>query len=542
MLLEGDWVFPISGPPVAGGAVLVADGVIEAVGPAAELRARHPDEPVRAFPGFVLMPGLVNAHTHLEYSAFRGFAPPSGFGEWILRLLLARRKLDRDDYAVSALWGAHECVRGGVTSIGDTSFEGWTVARAAGSAGLRARVYLEVFGLDDAELPRTMAALETRLAALRDECGRTAAALEPGISPHAPYTVSARLYREVARLAERSSLRVATHVAESQAEVELLTKGNGAIAHAYRAAHMWRGQRWRPPNLSPVKYLAGTRILGPRALAIHCVQVDDADIALLAESGAAVAHCPRSNLRLQCGTAPVAALIGAGVTVGLGTDSLSSNDSLDMFAEMRAALAVSRARALRGAPLPPGAGAPALTPETVLRMATLDGARALGWDSMVGSLEKGKRADLIAVRLPGLSSGAVAGRADQPSSNDDQPAEAGPPGPVESLVAHATASDVGMVMVDGRVISDSLSPAAPEWSAADMPPAGPGGVARGRHDRDPRGLLGGAGQAGPQGLIEPVEKASGAVRPPDPRRGQPRPCRGLQNLGRVLCSAPAPSG
>jgi cytosine/adenosine deaminase-related metal-dependent hydrolase len=446
MLLEADWVLPISGPPIAEGAVLVRDEVIDEVGPAAELRARHPGETVRAFPGSVLMPGLVNTHTHLDYSAFRDFAPPSGFGQWMRRLLLARQKLDSDDYAASASWGAHECVRSGVTCVGDTSFEGWTVARAAGSAGLRARIYLEVFGLDDAELPATMAGLEARLAALLEECLRTPAALEAGISPHAPYTASAGLYQELARLAARSQLPVATHVAESAAEVEFLDRGTGTIPDVYREAGLWKGGRFRPPHLSPVEYLWGAGILGPRTLAVHCVQVDDADIALLAESGAAVAHCPRSNLHLQCGSAPVAALIGAGVTVGLGTDSLSSNESLDMFAEMRAALAVSAARPPRGEP--PRIADSALTPASVLRMATLEGARALGWDHLVGSLEKGKRADLVAVRLP------VA------SSQPDGGLEASLAGidPVVSLVSVATASDVGTVMVDGRVIFESRLP------------------------------------------------------------------------------------
>ena len=151
--------------------------------------------------------------------------------------------------------------------------------------------------------------------------------------------------------------------------------------------------------MSPVQYVARAGALGPETLAIHAVQMDDDDIATLAASGAAVAHCPRSNLRLACGVAPVAEMLAAGITVGLGTDSLASNDSLDMFAEMRAALEMSAAvqapTAVRGAPAPAGA----LLPSGVLRMATLEGARALGWDHLVGSLEAGKRADIIAVRL-----------------------------------------------------------------------------------------------------------------------------------------------
>jgi cytosine/adenosine deaminase-related metal-dependent hydrolase len=468
MLLEADWVLPISGPPLPGGALLIVDGAIAAVGLASELRARHPEEQTRAFPGCVLMPGLVNAHTHLEYSAFLDFARPCAFGEWMLRLLLARRKLDSEDYGVSALWGAYECVRCGVTSIADTSFEGWTTARAAGKAGLRARVYLEVFGWDDAELPATMERLETRLAALLRECGPQ---VEAGLSPHAPYSVSERLYRELARQGRRWGLRLATHVAESAAEVEFLERGTGAIAEAYRAARIWKGRSRMPPGKSPVAYLASAGALGARTLAVHCVQVGEADIAVLAETGTPVVHCPRSNLRLRCGSAPVAELLRAEVVVGLGTDSLGSNDSLDMFAEMRSGMTVSRARApldpstssspagaasagaAGAAPAPEeGTARRALSEEVVLRMATLDGARALGWQHLVGSLETGKRADIIAVRLN--DTGPM--RGDSPVGWD----------PVQALVRGATAADVTMTMVDGVVVSDRSQAQRSGWSRA----------------------------------------------------------------------------
>jgi cytosine/adenosine deaminase-related metal-dependent hydrolase len=464
VLLEADWVLPISSQPIADGAVLVAGGVIREVGPAAELRARHPREPVESFPGCVLLPGLVNVHTHLEYSAFRGFTRANGFGAWMGRLLLARRKLQMDDFAASALWGAYECARSGVTSIADTAYEGWAVARAAGAAGLRARVYLEVFGLDDTRLPQTMDRLEAGLERLRtegkpdggtrsgDAGGSIHSAVEAGVSPHAPYTVSARLYREAARFARHAGLRVATHVAESRAEVDLLTRGASAISRAYQAAHLWNGQRWSPPGLSPVRYVAQAGALGRETLVVHAVQVDDDDIRILAASGAAVAHCPRSNLRLHCGHAPVAEMMAAGIPVGLGTDSLASNESLDMFAEMRAALRVSAQRAASGArprdsespaavPEAPS-GPAALTPSVVLRMATLDGARALGWGHLVGSLEAGKQADIIAVALPSR-------HAPQAGSGRST---AGWTDPSDDLAGQATADDVRMTMVEGDVV------------------------------------------------------------------------------------------
>lgn len=441
VLLEADWVLPVSGPPLRAAAVAVSEGRIAEVGPAAELKVRWAAEQSLSFPGCVLMPGLINTHSHLEYSAFQGFSRPCGFGEWMLRLLLARRKLSAEDYAVSARWGARECARAGMTCVADTSFEGWTSAHAAGEAGLRARIHLEVIGLDDTEVPRTMERMEHRLGVLRDACSPL---VEPGLSPHAPYTVSPRLYRELARFARREGLRVATHVAESRSEVELLLRGTGAIARAYKAAQLWRGQRWSPPGISPVSLLDRADALGPETLAVHCVEVDPDDIAVLAGSGSAVAHCPLSNRRLQCRTAPAAELRQAGVPVGLGTDSLASNDSLDLFSEMRAAVEMSRARAAEAVNTRGLVFSPALDEYAALRMATLEGAAALGLEDIVGSLEAGKAADIVALRLPQVSS---------PLGFDRD-------GPGATVVLRASAADVLMTMVGGQVVFDASIPGA----------------------------------------------------------------------------------
>ncbi len=216
----------------------------------------------------------------------QGFARPSSFGRWMLNLLMARRKLDKPDFAVSALWGAFEAARCGITSFGDTAYDGLAVARAAAAAGLRARVYQEVFGLDDSTLPRTMERYEEVMTRLRDEIAtapRDAAGVplvEAGVSPHAPYTVSARLYREAARFARRAGLRLATHVAESSAEVQVLARGSGPIAKAYRVAQLWTGASWTPPRMRPVEYVAAAGALSPDTLVIHAVEVDAAEIAV----------------------------------------------------------------------------------------------------------------------------------------------------------------------------------------------------------------------------------------------------------------------
>jgi cytosine/adenosine deaminase-related metal-dependent hydrolase len=447
VLLSGDWVLPVSSSPIAEGAVLVADGAIAAVGNAALLKARYAPEEVCEFPGCAILPGFVNVHTHLDYSAFRGFAPPSGFSRWILRLLLARKKLRAEDLAASALWGAHESLRNGVTSIGDTSYDGVTVAQAVQAAGLRARVYLEVFGLDDTQLSMTMRRLEASLARVGLDGGTASRAgdgietlLEWGISPHAPYTCSQRLYSEAARLARETGLRLATHVAESGSEVRLLSGRLTTLALAYRATHLWTGRRWKPPRTTPVRYVADAGALGPATLAVHAVQVNKDDIDTLAGSGTAVAHCPRSNIWLRCGIAPVAKLKAAGVVVGLGTDSLASNDSLDVLAEMRAAQHMSRVSEV------PETG---LRPASILRMATLDGARALGWGHLVGSLEVGKRADIVVARL----------RDDELSARVTSNGGAGPESlepdqvdPKDVLAEAVMKAEVQMTMVDGRIV------------------------------------------------------------------------------------------
>ncbi len=235
----------------------------------------------------------------------------------MLSLLLARRRLEPPDFEASALWGAYECARCGITSIADTAYDGVAVARAAGAAGLRARVYQEVFGLDDAALPGAMDQPE--------DGGRPAPArvrrpsLEAGVSPHAPYTVSARLYREAARL--RAPCRAADRHCTSpnpRPRSRCSTEGRGAIARAYRRAGLWGAGTWTPPRVRPLEYVAGTGALSPDALVIHAVQAEGREIDLLAASGAAVAHCPRSNARLRCGVAPVAEMLAAGVSGGTG--------------------------------------------------------------------------------------------------------------------------------------------------------------------------------------------------------------------------------
>jgi 5-methylthioadenosine/S-adenosylhomocysteine deaminase len=261
-----------------------------------------------------------------------------------------------------------------VTTVGDCSYSGAT-AVACAELGLRATVYLEVFGADPAR------ALE-HFAGIRDRVGDAfSARVRPGVSPHAPYSVSIELYEACAEL----GLPIATHISESRAEVDYLLTGTGTWG-AYKDLLV------APPGKTGTQLLAEHDLLGPNVVAAHCVVLDEDEIGLLASTGTGVAHCPRSNGALGCGVAPLAELREAGARVGVGTDSPASAPSFDFFEELRSVLLSARARARRP---------DVLSTSESLELGTLGSARALGLDAEIGSLVPGKRADFAIVSLEG---------------------------------------------------------------------------------------------------------------------------------------------
>ncbi len=365
-VLSADWVLPVEGPPIADGAVAIEGGLITAVGRSEELgRGRHYAEAA-------IIPGFVNAHSHLEYAVYAGFGDGvADFSHWIALHVERKSRLSWDEYLAIARLGAAQCLSSGITTVADCSYSG-AAAVASADVGLRAIVYLEVFGSDvTAALEHFGAARERIEPALSER-------VSPGISPHAPYSVSLDVYRACAGL----GLPVATHLAESRREVEYLRTGGGEWGdYAYLVDS---------PGRSGPQLLAEHGLLGPDVVAAHCVAVDARDIDLLATSGTGVAHCPRSNAALGCGIAPVEELRAAGVRLGLGTDSPASAPSFDMFDELRAAVFAARGRARRP---------DVLLASEALELATLGSARAIGLDARIGSLSPGKQADLAVVSL-----------------------------------------------------------------------------------------------------------------------------------------------
>jgi 5-methylthioadenosine/S-adenosylhomocysteine deaminase len=359
--VSADWVLPLDGPPVEGGLVRYEDArVVEVTTGRAE---RH-------FADAAILPGFVNAHSHLEYANYGGFGDGMPFGPWIATHVERKGRLGPDEMLAVARLGALDSLRSGITTTADYSFSGAAVA-AARELGLRAIVYLEVFALDPAVAARQWE--ERRAQVEESELVRV------GISPHAPYTCSLETYRFCLSL----GVPVGTHLAESANEVEWLLHGAGPLAAI-------AGWLVPPTGERPVASLEA--VLGPELLCAHCVEVDEDEIALLAARDVPVAHCPRSNALLGCGIAPLAELRDAGVTVGLGTDSPASTPSFDVFEELRIAVALARARERR---------AEALSADEALALATTEAARALRLDAEVGTLTPGKRADLTVVSLAG---------------------------------------------------------------------------------------------------------------------------------------------
>lgn len=365
---------PVTAPPIADGAVLIdGDGRLLAVGPNDSVP--HPGEvATETFPQAVLIPGLVNTHTHLELT---GLGPPPtipDFVTWITRLRQQKAERSAEAFDAAARQGVRDCWAAGVTTVADTGDTG-SVLRALHALGGSGICYQEVFGPDPDQCDSSIAWLDDRLDAL---AALTGPRVRLGVSPHAPYSVSGPLYQAVAQLAARRGMPIAVHLAESIEEDRLVIHGDGPFAD------LWAGRGIAPPfpARSPVAFLDRQGVLGARTLAIHLVQADAADVAVLAASGAAVAHCPLSNRNHRHGEAPLAALLAAGLRVGVGTDSVVSVGRLDLLAETRAARILG-----------------ALDAETALGLCTIGAAAAIGLAGEVGALAPGYWGDVAAVRL-----------------------------------------------------------------------------------------------------------------------------------------------
>lgn len=417
-LYSARWVLPVSSTAIADGAIAIEGKVIVGVGTQAELFQRYPEAERKSFGEAVILPGLINAHSHLELTAMRGFLDDveADFFSWLKRLTLARlERMTADDLRVSATLGAGEALRAGVTYVADASDSAGESMNALRDTGLRGTVYQESFGPDSKLAKENFAKLCDKIAKLRSM--QTSLA-RVGVSPHAPYTVSAQQLEMISEFALAEELPLMMHAAESVAERMLLAEGSGSFAEGFAG----RGIKWDPPALSSIKYLARHGILRTKPLLAHCINVDAEDLEIIATTQTSIAHCPKSNAKLGHGRAPFAEFLRRKLPVGLGSDSVASNNTCDLLEEARFALLVAREGSEQSLNLKAA---------EVLYAATVGGARAVGLEGQIGELCEGFQADFTVVSLSGTH---------QLPTYD----------PVSALIFSSSGRDVVLTVVAGR--------------------------------------------------------------------------------------------
>jgi cytosine/adenosine deaminase-related metal-dependent hydrolase len=373
---RADWILPITEDPIRGGFVAVDDGRVQSVG-------STPPADCIDLGRVALLPALVNAHTHLELSYLHGRIPPAAkFGEWVRAVMTTRRQYpDPADRVI--VRAAREAIRqaraSGTGLCGDISNTLVTVPLMR-EASMPGQVFHELTGFTEQEpQARVQEARARALAAAAPEGD-----VRVSVAPHAPYSVSAAMFRAIRDDIDAHSHAVSSvHLGEPAEEVELLRRGTGDIRAVLEELGRWPAD-WEPPGVSPVEYLSNLGFIDSRVLVVHGVQFDGNDLECLAAMGTTLVSCPRSNVYVGVGSPPLEAFYAMDVDVAFGTDSLASVADLNMFSELREARRI----------------APRVPAHALLESATLTGARALGFEADYGSIEKGKRAALIAVRLP----------------------------------------------------------------------------------------------------------------------------------------------
>lgn len=385
-VLTANYVLPITVSPIEQGAVVVEKNKILAVGKRNEIIGQFPTAEIADFGEAALLPGFVNCHSHLELTSMRGALDDveHDFSSWLLKVNELRANLSEDDICQAAVAGAIEGLQAGVTCFGDIGRFGVAGFEALKAVGLRGILFQETeFSPDNQTAESDYGSLIEKFRSLRET---ETDLVKVGISPHSPYTVSPKLFQLITDFAVKNNVSLTIHAAESTYEDELLRLGTGFFTQVYKKYNV----KWESPYCSSIEFLENLGVLRAKPLLVHCVTVSGTDIELIAKSGSSMAHCPKSNAKFGHGYAPVETFLDKGIGVGLGSDSVASNNVCDMLEESRFASLAARNR---------HGSHRFLSPTEMLETATLGGARALGLDHIIGALEPGKQADIIAVSM-----------------------------------------------------------------------------------------------------------------------------------------------
>jgi 5-methylthioadenosine/S-adenosylhomocysteine deaminase len=347
------------------GAIAIQGDTIAAIDTAAAIQANYDSGKVIDARGALIMPGLINAHTHMSMSLFRGLADDLSLDDWLNKYIFPaeHRYVTRDFVSLSTRLSLLEMLRGGTTTVADMYYFEEEVAEATKGAGMRGVLGETLIGFPSPDSQTSAAALTYTEAFLKHWKGDPL--ITPAVAPHSIYTCSETLLKSAAALAQANQAPLLIHVAEAPFEIEKSRHEHG---------------------LTTVQYLARIGVLGPNVLGAHCIWLDQADVQTMAHFSAGCSYNPSSNMKTAAGLMPALELLSAGVAVGLGTDGAASNNNQDMFEEMD--LAAKEQKFARMDPR-------ALTAQQVVEMATITGARALHLEKQIGSLELGKKADLI---------------------------------------------------------------------------------------------------------------------------------------------------
>lgn len=417
-ILTANYVVPIVAPPIEKGGVAIDGSEIVAVGKSKEIVAQFPDAEIEDFGEAAILPGFVNCHSHLELTSMRGSLDDveHDFSAWLLKLNDMRAKLSEQHIRDAAIAGAVEGIQAGVTCFGDIGRYGVAGFEALKSVGLRGVLFQETeFSADNATAGSDFKKLIEKFESLRET---ETDLVKVGISPHSPYTVSPTLFQHLTDYAVNNRVRLTIHAAESMDEDELLRHGTGFFKDVYKRF----GVEWQSPHCSATEYLDRLGVLRAKPLLAHCVTVSASDIELMAKRNSTIAHCPKSNAKFGHGYAPFETFLDAGIAVGLGSDSVASNNICDILEESRFAALTARNRENSKR---------FISAKETLETATLGGAGALQLDDKIGTLEPGKQADIAVVSLTNTA---------QQPVNDIHTA----------LVFASNARDVLMTMVAGN--------------------------------------------------------------------------------------------
>lgn len=387
MIIRAKYLLPNANELIENGAVCVAGSEIADVGNYASVAHGNSGETCD-FGEAIILPGFVNAHAHLELTGLHGKVKRTdSLPDWLMQLMRYRRRLinrlllfffrntAKKWVREATARGIEMSLAGGVTTIADITNSGWQVETLKGSP-IRKLIFHEVIGFETSQQKQSVARLNAKLNDAQPD-----SLLTFGISPHAPYSVSADLYGKCVEIATSKHLLLCTHLAETQSEIELLMSGAGEFRDFLEGLGI-SVEDWQPPQTTPVKYMHHLGVLESGPLLAHCNYLEESDISLLKNSS--VVFCPRSHNYFYHRNHPFEKLLAAGVNVALGTDSLASNDSLNMLDEMKFLHKTHNH----------------IPPVSLLEIATLNGAKALKLKAQIGALQRGWQADIIVLKIP----------------------------------------------------------------------------------------------------------------------------------------------